>query len=130
MWVRRLRKLRNLAVAGAEKNCGSLGCKIVSLRETSKMDALLRIENAYSAVVEYFPNRELAIRRLLKSDESFREICEELYDAKAALAKVTVPSDQLHAARRAEWHDIVGRLVAELLRALMAHDASFLKDRK
>lgn len=85
-------------------------------------------EKTYSAVVEHFPHRELAIRRLLQSDEVFREMCEELSDAKLALANYTHPQDAVLEARRNEWRELIGRLVAELMAVLIAYDAGLRRD--
>lgn len=84
--------------------------------------------NAYASVVEHFPHRELAIRRLMQSDEVFREMCEELADAKLALSRFNRPSGEDVEVRREEWHDVVGRLVAELMTALNVYDASLLRN--
>ena len=87
------------------------------------------IENAFAAVVDYFPHRELAIRRLLQRDDAFREMCEELSEARAALAKYGQPYDEAFDTKRAEWHDLIGRLVSEVLNVLIAYDANVRKDR-
>jgi hypothetical protein len=69
-----------------------------------------------------FPQFELAIHRLMDRSVTFREMCEELAEAELALARVdTVPST-LREARRAEWQELVDRLVAEVAAALQDKD--------
>jgi hypothetical protein len=71
-----------------------------------------------------FPQFELAIHRLMDRSVTFREMCEELAEAELALARVdTVPST-LREARRAEWQELVDRLVAEVAAALQDKDVA------
>lgn len=79
---------------------------------------------AFAAVIEHFPHRELAIRRLMKSDEGFLDACMELSAAKAALADASRPGDPTSGATRSERHDRLGRLIAKILTSLMADDAT------
>jgi hypothetical protein len=74
---------------------------------------------ALSAAVRRYPQFELAIRRLIDADESFRDICEELADAELALSGVDKLPIALREARRAEWQELVDRLVEELRAVLM-----------
>ena len=69
---------------------------------------------ACEAVMRRFPDCELPIRRLLAADENFRDICEELAEAEHALAMVDDMPAASRAARRAEWQELIARLVVEI----------------
>jgi hypothetical protein len=75
------------------------------------------------AAVRRYPQFELAIRRLIEIDESFRDICEELGDAELALAHVGNLPVAVREARRAEWQELVDRLVGEVGAAILDWDA-------
>lgn len=75
---------------------------------------------AFSAALRRFPQFELAIRRLMARSEAFCDMCEELAEAELALSRVDGVSSGLREARRAEWQELVDRLVAEVGTAL--HD--------
>jgi hypothetical protein len=77
---------------------------------------------AFSAAFRRFPQSELAIRRLMDRSEAFRDMCEELADAEAALSKVDGVPSALREARKAEWQDLVDRLVGEVGTALQDKD--------
>lgn len=69
---------------------------------------------AFAVATRRFPHFELPIRRLIETNENFRDICEELADAERALAACeTAP-----APRQAEWRELVDRLVGEVDLAL------------
>ncbi len=75
------------------------------------------------AAVRWFPQSELAIRRLMLRLEAFVDMCEELADAEKALSKVSeIPAD-LREARRNEWQEIVDGLVCEVGKALRESEA-------
>ena len=80
-------------------------------------------KKAVSAAVRRFPQFELAIHRLMERDESFRDMCEELAEAELALSRVDTVPPTLREARRAEWQDLVQRLVGEVKAAVMNTDA-------
>jgi hypothetical protein len=69
---------------------------------------------AVSAAVRRFPQCELAIHRLMDRSESFRDMCEELAEAELALSRVDQVPAALREARRAEWQELVDRLVGEV----------------
>jgi hypothetical protein len=69
---------------------------------------------AVSAAVRRFPQCELAIHRLMDRSESFRDMCEELAEAELALSRVDQVPTALREARRAEWQELVDRLVGEV----------------
>ena len=69
---------------------------------------------AISAAVRRFPRFELTIYRLVERSESFRDMCEELAEAESALSMVDKMPPTLREARRAEWHELVDRLVGEV----------------
>ncbi|HWK67030.1 MAG TPA: hypothetical protein VNS34_19050 [Rhizobiaceae bacterium] len=79
---------------------------------------------ALSAAVRRFPDFELTIRRMIEKDRTFRDICEELAEAEAALSRVAQLPPPIRAARRAEWEDLVGRLVREIEAALRENQAA------
>ncbi|UVK36540.1 hypothetical protein LHFGNBLO_003466 [Mesorhizobium sp. AR10] len=81
-------------------------------------------KQAYSAAVRRFPHAEFAIRKLISRSEAFRDICEELLEAEIALSNVPGAPPELHDARRAEWEELVDRLVAEVGTALREAEAS------
>jgi len=71
-------------------------------------------QRAFLAATRHLPHFELSIRRLIEIDDTFREICEELSDAEAALSECAGASVSLRATRQAEWQDLVDRLVREI----------------
>ncbi|UVC08871.1 hypothetical protein IHQ71_27770 [Rhizobium sp. TH2] len=73
---------------------------------------------ALQAAAKRFPRSEFTIRRLLHSNETFRELCEELADAEAALANVPESVAALQQAREREWQELVQELVSEVEQAL------------
>jgi hypothetical protein len=73
---------------------------------------------AYSAACRRFPQLELAIRRLMHASETFCDMCLELAEAETALANVDKVPARLREARRAEWEELVDRLVREIEAAL------------
>ena len=80
-------------------------------------------ERGLQAAVRRFPQAELAIRRLMGRDETFRDICEELADAEQALASAPRSPPDLARARRLEWQELVDRLAAEVAAALRRSEA-------
>jgi hypothetical protein len=79
---------------------------------------------AAAAAVRRFPRFELAIHQLIDRDEGFRDLCEELADAEFALASVDKAPPALREARRAEWQELVDRLVGEVEVAMRKMDAA------
>lgn len=77
---------------------------------------------AFSAAFRRFPQFELAIRRLMDRSEAFADMCEELAEAELALSKVNEVPPALREARRAEWQELVDRLVGEVEAALQDKD--------
>jgi hypothetical protein len=77
---------------------------------------------AFSAALRRFPQFELAIRRLMARSEAFCDMCEELAEAEVALATVNRVAPALREARRAEWQELIDRLVAEVEAALLDKD--------
>jgi hypothetical protein len=76
-------------------------------------------QRAVSAAVRRFPQFELAIHRLMGRSESFRDMCEELAEAELALSRVDQVAPALREARRAEWQELVDRLVGEVGAAVL-----------
>lgn len=81
-------------------------------------------EDGFSAATRRFPRAEFAIRNLMNHSEAFRDICEELAVAEAALARVPQTPVALHEARKTEWQELVDRLVSELAAALRERETA------
>jgi hypothetical protein len=81
----------------------------------------------FSAVVRRFPTAEFAIRKLMNRNADFGDMCEELAEAERALSRVHEVPAELREARRAEWQELVDRLVAEVGIALHESDASQIR---
>lgn len=78
-----------------------------------------RIEGrGYRAAIRWFPQSELAIRRLINQSETFRDICEELAEAEMVLSTVSAESREVYEARKQEWQELVDRLVGEVATSL------------
>ena len=58
------------------------------------------------------------MRRLMRLSEAFRDMCEELADADAALADASSKPGTLREARKLEWQELIDRLVAEIAATL------------
>jgi hypothetical protein len=74
-----------------------------------------RTERAYCFVAEKLPGHEFLIRRLITSDTTFRELCEELADAQTTMTRATSSNDEPRADHANEWEEIVERLTSEIL---------------
>lgn len=70
-------------------------------------------QEAFSAAIRRFPHFALPIRRLIETDETFLEICEELGEAEFALSRVGEAPAASRDALRAEWQELVDRLAGE-----------------
>ena len=57
----------------------------------------------------------------MNRSEAFCDMCEELAEAELALSNVS--ASPLHETRRAEWQELVDRLVAEVGNALRESEA-------
>jgi hypothetical protein len=75
-------------------------------------------QQAFGAATRRFPLFELPIKRLIETDENFRDICEELAEAESALSAVDKLPAPLRETRRAEWQALVDRLVGEVEAAI------------
>lgn len=85
-------------------------------------------QRAFLVATCRLPHFELSIRKLLETDDAFREICEELVDAEAALVAASGATSQLRQARQDEWRELVDRLVREIdmiVRRKIASDRGF-----
>ncbi|MDL2400406.1 hypothetical protein [Rhizobium mayense] len=71
-----------------------------------------------SSVLRRFSEHEFTIHRTLETDQTFVDLCEELAVAEAALANVDQFPPTVRSERRAEWQDIVERLLKEIEVAL------------
>jgi hypothetical protein len=79
-------------------------------------------QKAVAAAVRRFPQSEIAIRGLMDRSEAFRDMCEELAEAELALSRVDAAPPPLREARRAEWQELVDRLVGEVRAAIRNPD--------
>ncbi|TIO04218.1 MAG: hypothetical protein E5X89_31430 [Mesorhizobium sp.] len=77
-------------------------------------------QRAVSAAVRRFPQFELAIHRLMNRSEGFRDMCEELAEAELALSRIDNVPLASRESRRAEWQELVDRLVGEVGAVLYA----------
>lgn len=71
-------------------------------------------QRAVSAAVRRFPQFELAIHRLMDRNEGFQDMCEELAEAELALSRIDMVAPEVRESRRAEWQELVDRLVGEV----------------
>jgi hypothetical protein len=71
-------------------------------------------QRAVSAAVRRFPQFELPIHRLMDRSEGFQDMCEELAEAELALSRIDEVPPALRESRRAEWQELVDRLVGEV----------------
>ncbi|MBZ9792087.1 hypothetical protein K9B32_18475 [Rhizobium sp. 3T7] len=71
-----------------------------------------------SSVLRRFPEREFTIRRMMETDQTFLDLCEELAVAEAALSNVDQLPPAIRSERRIEWQDLVDRLAKEIDGAL------------
>lgn len=55
---------------------------------------------------------------MIMADQNFRDMCEELAEAEAALSRADQLPLPIRAARKAEWQDLVERLAREVDAAL------------
>ncbi len=78
-------------------------------------------QRAFAAATRRFPTFELAIKRLVETDETFLEICDELVEAELALSTVNDAPASIRTARRVEWQDLIDRLSAEVSAALRSN---------
>ena len=66
------------------------------------------------SVLRRFSGREFTVRRMMETDETFLELCEELAVAEAALSNVDQLPPAIRSERRTEWQDLVDRLATEI----------------
>lgn len=77
-----------------------------------------RNREALLSALRRFPELELKIRRMIAADQTFRDMCEELAEAEAALSRVEQLPLPVREARKAEWQEITERLTREIDAAL------------
>lgn len=79
---------------------------------------------AFLAAFRRLPHFELAIRRLMARSDTFCDMCEELAEAEMALSKVDKVPPTQREARKAEWQELIDRLVGEVETALQDKDVA------
>jgi len=77
-------------------------------------------QTTLSSVLRRLPACEFTIRRMMETDQTFLDQCEELAMAEAALSNVDQLPLTIRSERRAEWQEIVDRLAKEIDDALQA----------
>jgi len=77
-------------------------------------DSSFRAEKAVMSAIRHFPRFELTIRRMIKTNNAFQEVCEELAEAECALSRADSLPAPLRDLRREEWEEMVNRLVGEV----------------
>lgn len=77
---------------------------------------------AYEVVAEHFPNQRLAIWRLIKVNDEFRELCVDLLEAEAALTRCSKLGSQSEEDRIRDWKKVIELLDADLSSALKAFE--------
>lgn len=82
--------------------------------ETAGWDAAGDEGDGVLAAIRHFPAREAEIRGLAQASERFRDICEELAIAEAALSAVDRLDEPLRAERRLEWLGFVRCALKEI----------------
>lgn len=80
-------------------------------------------KKALGTVIEVFPYHELAIRRLIRINEAFREMCLDFSEARDALRRSCQTLDQPREDCRREWEEIVARLQSDVRDALRTYEA-------
>jgi hypothetical protein len=75
-------------------------------------------ETGLQAASRLFPARGAQIEELLERDENFRAMCDDLAAAGRALAAVEQFPEDLRAARRLEYEELIAELAAEIEGAL------------
>ena len=81
----------------------------------SRSEAMPNSEQAgVLAAIRRFPDRRSAIEALVVRNENFRDMCEELAVAEAALATVDQLDARLRNERRLEWLSCIHRLLKEM----------------
>ena len=81
-------------------------------------------EKALELVIQFFRYHELSIRRLIKINEAFREMCVDFAEAQTALLASSTTGDQAQEDQRLEWAEIVERLHADVADALRVYEAN------
>ncbi|TCN33354.1 hypothetical protein [Sinorhizobium americanum] len=75
-------------------------------------------ENGLQAACSHFPGRGAQVEELCGRDENFRVMCDDLAAAEEALAVVDQFSEEVRAARRLEYEELIAELAAEIGEAL------------
>ena len=87
-------------------------------------------DEACNVVVALFPYHELSVRRMMKINEAFREICIDFSEARAALLLSSRTGDQAMEDQGGDWKEIVDRLHSDLSDALLAYEANLQNMRR
>jgi hypothetical protein len=71
-------------------------------------------EEGVRSAKQHFPNRAWEIDALAQDSEDFRDLCEELATAEAALAGVDQAREGVRAERRLEWLSFIRSALAQI----------------
>jgi hypothetical protein len=75
----------------------------------------------YHLVTEGLPEHELAIRRLIMTDQKFRELCGEIAEARHAQSNLQKGNRKPNPDLEADWQEIIEALTAEILTHIKSH---------
>jgi hypothetical protein len=78
-------------------------------------------EGSFGAAARHHPHAIFMIRVLMKRSEAFRDMCDDLAAAEQALLQLSEASAELRESRRAEWQELIDRLVAEIGNVISEH---------
>lgn len=83
-----------------------------------------RSDKELDVVIALFPYHELSIRRLIKINASFQELCVDFLEARSALRLASEATDGTPEKQRTEWIELIDRLHAELSDAIRAYETT------
>ncbi|TPE47690.1 hypothetical protein [Amaricoccus solimangrovi] len=87
-------------------------------------------ERDLASALRRFPEKADRVLRLAERDEAFRDMCEELAAAEAALETLTGDGSATGAARREECEGWIVRLLGEMSDAVREEEVIRLSDRR
>ena len=76
------------------------------------------VETGVFIVIQRFPGRKEALKRLFKRSRSFRTLCEDYRQCELAIRRWDATLSEEASERRAEYAALIRQLEAEILREL------------